>query len=315
MSPPFVVAVVATHRRPRELAALLRSLKAGKTAPCGVVVVDNAGDAQTAAIIREYGECAHCITPGDNLGCGGGLRLAEEKAFVLFGGRLTHLWVLDDDAVVDPGALAILLDEMQREEADAAYPMVIGRDGRAGWTPGLVDREKRRFLEGNARPADYAAKWGDAPVPFTWAQGVALLVTRGAVEAAGFHRGDFWVRGEDLDFSLRLTARGRGIFVPRAVVEHLPPETTAPASRRAEFLKHCALLQNMFFLSLRQPHGRSLIASLPGALKHFLRSWSVGEALCEVPRAFWFGAVKGTPAGSPCGEYYLRKSREATACA
>jgi GT2 family glycosyltransferase len=309
MSAPFVVAVVATHRRPRELAALLRSLRESSHRPGGVVVVDNANDAGTAAAVHAYGNDAHCITPGDNLGCGGGLRLAEEQAFALFGDRLTHIWVLDDDAVVDHGALAVLLDEMQREHADAAYPMVLDRQGRAGWTPGLVDSGKRRFLEANARPEDYAAKWGDAPVPFTWAQGVALLVTRRAIEAAGMHRADFWVRGEDLDFSLRLTARGRGVFVPRAFVEHLPPETTAPSSRTAEFLKHCALLQNMFFLALRQPHGRGLAASLPGALKHFVRTWSIAGMLREVPRAFCLGAVKGKPAGAPGGDFYLRKSR------
>jgi GT2 family glycosyltransferase len=94
-----------------------------------------------------------------------------------------------------------------------------------------VGRARRRFLESGTRPESYVAKWSDAPVAFTWAQGVALLVTRRAIEVAGFHSNDFWVRGEDLDFSLRVTAGGRGIFVPRAVVEHLPPETSDPAAR------------------------------------------------------------------------------------
>ena len=39
------------------------------------------------------------------------------------------------------------------------------------------------------------------------------LVRRAAVDAAGFHRADFWVRGEDLDFSLRLNMKGPGVLL------------------------------------------------------------------------------------------------------
>ena len=114
------------------------------------------------------------------------------------------------------------------------------------------------------------------------------------------HRDDFWVRGEDLEFSLRLTAHGRGILVPTVVVQHLPSPENTGLSREAEYLKHCALIQNIAFIGFRLPHGRRVAWTIVGALRRFFRAWSwpaIGDAI----RALWRGAILGEPAGAGTG--------------
>jgi GT2 family glycosyltransferase len=285
-----VVAVVATFRRPRELTRLLDSL-AGVDA---IVVCDNAASAEVRAAVERI-PGGHYLAPEKNLGCGGGLRLAEVHAWKVEGHRLTHLLVLDDDAVLSPDTVSTLCAALQREQAQVAYPLVLGADGRPGWLPGLRRRSQHRLGRTPMEVAEYRARLGAEFADFDWAQGICLLATRAAVETTGFHRDDFWVRGEDLDFTLRLTAQGRGIFVPGITVQHLPPESPTPADARAEYLRHAAMVQNIAFLAFTQRHGHRIRHSVPGASLRFLRTWGA-RALPDLFTALGRGA-RGEPAG------------------
>ncbi len=296
------VAVIATHRRPAELSRLLASLEKSTVALYGVVVVDNAGDAATRENVERCSLPHRYLAPGENLGCGGGLHLAEETALREFP-TLTHVWVLDDDAVVEPATLGTMLDAMRANSAGAACPIAADADGRLNWFPGLSERAKFDVLRRVATPGEYLEKCGPSPVPFTWATGVALLVDREAMLCAGLHRVDFWMRGEDLDFSLRVTAAAKGLFVPAARVAHLPPGGGRVVDDFPERMKHAAMLQNCAMLAARTKHGRCLARHWPGnALRHLRRFGP--SALGDVLRAAWLGAVCGLPAGAKGGGYF-----------
>jgi GT2 family glycosyltransferase len=287
--------LIATYRRPRELERLLDSLAGEELS--AAIVVDNEGNGEVRMLVEKTGPWAHYVDPGANLGCGGGLRLAEERALELAGSTLTHLLILDDDAVLAPGTVGALAEALEKELASLAYPLITANGGQVGWLPGLAERTRglRDTFEGT--PEDFRAQFGSAPRDVVWAQGICLLVTVAEVKRWGLHRDDFWVRGEDLEFSLRLTAHERGIFVPTVVVQHLPPPETAPLSREAEYLKHCALVQNMAFIGFRLRHGRRIAWTVPGALRRFFRVWS-WAAMSDALRALWRGAVLGQPAGA-----------------
>jgi dTDP-4-dehydrorhamnose reductase len=294
---PLVVGVTATYRRPVEVERLLRSLEASDCPLHALVIVDNAGDPAIQALASSAHLHTEYLSPGTNLGCGGGLHAGERLAMEKFGGGLTHLWILDDDAVIEPGTLGILLAAMAAGNADTAHPLVIGSDGMLGWFPGLLDPVKFQGVKERQTPDEFIVRCGLDPVPFSWAQGIALLVTRRAIETLGFHRTDFWVRGEDLEFSLRITKDFRGLYVPAARVQHLPPESTGPVSPEGEYRKHLAMLQNIAYTALRLPHGRRIARTIPGNWLRFLRSWPLSRALTDSLAAFWKGAILGRPAG------------------
>ena len=108
-----VTALVATYRRPRELARLLDSLAAIASGLARVVVVDNSSSAEVKAVVEAARCPAHYVDPGKNLGCGGGLQLAGRRAQELSGEDGTHFVILDDDAVLAPDSLEILAAAME----------------------------------------------------------------------------------------------------------------------------------------------------------------------------------------------------------
>src|SRR5688572_27322393 len=151
-----VVGVVATYRRPRELARLLASLVGVDE----VIVCDNSASGEVRAVVEAAPCAAHYLAPGENLGCGGGLRLAEEHAWKIGGDPLTHLLVLDDDAVLAPDTVPGLAAALEREKAVAAYPLVTGPDARTGWLPGLRDRTRHRLGKTPLEVSAYRTRFG-----------------------------------------------------------------------------------------------------------------------------------------------------------
>lgn len=296
---PFVVGVVATYRRAPELARMLRSLE-GVSVPMALLVVDNADDPDTALAVckQPAGVEVVRLVPGSNLGCGGGLAYGERAAMARYGDRLTHILPMDDDIEFAAGTLEQLLDAMKRNGADLACPLIVWPDGRLGWTPGLVERRPFRAALKAQSPSNYLARFGDRSIRFTWATGVCLLATRRALEKCGFHRDDFLIRGEDLEWTLRITARYTGIFVPGTMVRHLPRTAAeSPEAAAAEHRKHGAMLQNIAYIAVHLSHGHRLLKHLPGNLWKFVRTWGL-PALLEGLRLYWIGAVSALPAGA-----------------
>jgi GT2 family glycosyltransferase len=219
---------------------------------------------------------------------------------------LTHLLVLDDDAELEPDTVPRLMDVMDRERACIVYPLVTGADGRVGWTPGLRDRHQHRLGNTSLGVTEYRNRLGSSVAECDWAQGICLLARREAIDVAGLHRADFWVRGEDLDFSLRLTAQGRGVFAPEIVVKHLPPNASTALSGPAEYLRHAAMVQNIAYLGFRQPHGRRIAASVLGASRRFVTTWGI-RAAPDLLSALWRGVIHAEAAGQGNGRTFHQR--------
>jgi hypothetical protein len=126
-----------------------------------------------------------------------------------------------------------------------------------------------------------------------------LLVTRRVVEAVGLPRDDYWFQGEDLEWTLRISARFTGVLAPAAECRHFPP----PVDRERAQLKAAAMLQNNAFTATRLPHGRRALRHMPGNAWRFLRAARfTPAAVAHVVRAHWLGVIRGLPAGAPGGD-------------
>jgi GT2 family glycosyltransferase len=298
MNSAFVVGIVATFQRVPELHQLVNSLQEAGPELKALVVIDNSPERGAEAVVSMSHLATVYLHPGRNLGCGGGLHLGMKTALEKFGDRITHLLLLDDDAVLPANAITALIKRARAVGAEVVYPMIVNHEGRIGWFPGLLSPIPWNVIRQVDTPEEYWKKCGNTPVPFSWSPGVCLLISEDAVRTAGFPATDFWVRGEDLEYSLRLTSKFRSAFIPDVVVQHLLSQAISPGSS-GELLKHLAMLQNIAYMATRLPHARRLLRTIPGNTFRFFRvngySLSHFGSLCA---ALWLGMFRGRPAGA-----------------
>jgi len=132
--PAQIVALVATRFRTDLLSRLLGSLQSQTLLPVAVVITDNGPDAATERLPGSSSLPLELVSPGKNLGFGGGLALAGERALRKFPG-LTHFLVVDDDAILSPGDLQSLLDSSKKYQAGTIAPFLTDAAGKLQEAP------------------------------------------------------------------------------------------------------------------------------------------------------------------------------------
>src|SRR5690349_1934881 len=163
-------------------------------------ICENSVDAPLAQAIREQVVARTCGTalagvdfvPAEtNHGFGGGHNLLAQR------GTAEFLLLLNQDVVLEPGALAVLLDEA------------------AGDDPSVAAWEMRQIPY--EHPKSYDPATGDAP----WVSGAAVLFRGAAFRELGGFEPRIFMYGEDVDLSWRLRAKGwRLRYIARAAVQH-----------------------------------------------------------------------------------------------
>jgi glycosyltransferase involved in cell wall biosynthesis len=258
--------------------------------------VDNDADPAIDELLAATGvPYRHHLLPG-NPGCAAAL--AHGLRHALADPSADAFLILDDDAELSAECVQELEMELSRGEVNVAVPVIVDERGEITSIAGLLDPIAWRQIK---QPSleQYQKECGLKPVKFSWCPGVCLLVSRQAVVKLGVPREDLWMMGEDLEYSMRLTADGGGAFVPRARAKHLPPTPAFPiAGRKREYVKRLAMLLNSMYLSTRVPHCRRLLWHLPGNCWKFLMHarWRP-SAVFDLLAMLWTGAVRGENAG------------------
>lgn len=305
-----VAAAIATHRRDHELGRLLDALAADRAAVTGgVFVADNASCESTRALCAKSPISTVWIPRPINNGPGPAWNSAIGAA--LENPAVTHVLVLDDDVVPPPGTIDALLDALASAQAGAAAPLLFDDKNRLWAFPEPEEKALRTAIRRTVNEAECRKALGGEPHEFCWATGACMLYARRAFETCGFFRGDFWMLGEDLEFSMRVAAACGGVFTAKAIVPHLPPPPDAATVRVSHRLKFLALLQNLSYLAFHSPCSGHLRSYLAGNFKRYartegLRPGTMWDGWC----AFYEGALRKQPAGTPAGARLRERARK-----
>jgi len=221
--------VVITWRGREHVGACLDAV-AAQTRPHRILVVDNASDDGTAAVLAVHPAKPEVTRLPANAGYAGGLAAALPAVTTEF-----VAW-LNDDAVPAPDWLALLEDALDAAPAAAA----------AGSRMESADGDPISL--GVALTADGHGRDLTAPAPvFGFCGGAALLRTADLVAAGGVPA-RFFCYYEDTDTAWRLRLRGRDVLsVPAARVVHRHGASSRPGSR----LFHRWNERNRLFMLLR----------------------------------------------------------------
>ena len=203
-----------TRNRVAMLKTCLERL-ADQTRPADhVLVVDNGSEDETPELLSGRTDVEVLRLPENVGGPGGfahGLQGGVDRGF-------DWIWLLDDDAFPESGALAALVDGIAR----APVPPDL-MTSAVRWTDGRLHPMNRPWLRLNRRVEFVeAAAAGLAPVRA--ATSVSTMVSREAVLEHGFAPAHYTVWIDDIEWTGRILREGTGYLVPESVTVHATPE-------------------------------------------------------------------------------------------
>jgi hypothetical protein len=218
-SPVDVTVSIVNHENRDRVIECLRSLAddGERRATVEVIVVDNASEDGSGEAIAGAFPSVGLIRRRRRHGFGANHNLALRRA----AGR--HVLLLNDDTLVEPGAIDALADYLDRHPTVAlAAPMVLtgaGQRQESAWrlpSP-LLDVVGALTLGHSPAPLSR----GSSPRQVGWAIGCALLARRERIVAVGGFDEGYFMYSEEIDLARRLASAGlQTHWVPAATVIH-----------------------------------------------------------------------------------------------
>jgi GT2 family glycosyltransferase len=211
-----VAAVVVTYNRRALLAECLAALHAQTRPPERILVVDNASTDGTAAWLREAHPEVDLLALATNEGGAGGFHEGMRRAHAE---GADWLWLMDDDTIPRPDALAELLAAPARLGDAMPAPALLA--SRVEWADGRLHPMNVPGFE-RTFPDRLLAGAERGVMPLRTATFVSLLVHRSAVDRHGLPLKHFFIWSDDIEFSARVMRDGTtpGVLVPTSVVLH-----------------------------------------------------------------------------------------------
>jgi GT2 family glycosyltransferase len=208
-----VTAVVVTYNRRELLLESLAALHTQSRPPDEVIVVDNASADGSADAVRSGYPSVRLAELTRNTGGAGGF--AYGTALALAGGA-DLVWLMDDDTVPQPGALAAML--AARTSVTGPVPALIA--SRVEWTDGRPHPMNTPRVKPFASKAERLAAAAAGCQPIRSASFVSVLVDAAQCRRRGLPQADYFLWNDDFEFTTRLLRGNVGLLCPASVVVH-----------------------------------------------------------------------------------------------
>ena len=216
-----VTAVLVAYNRRDLLQESVQAL-AEQTRPVDrLVIVDNAstdGSGEGAeALAEEWGGHARVIRLLENTGGAGGFAVGIAAAIAE--DDTDWVWVMDDDTVPGPDALAGALATHERYRATGPDDLAV-MGSRVIWTDGEdhpMNTPKAKIRASSAE-RERAASVGAMEIRSISFVSAFLRASR--VRELGLPIADYFLWNDDFEYSARLLRGARGLYVPDSVVTH-----------------------------------------------------------------------------------------------
>jgi len=215
-----IAAIICTWNKRDDLLECLASLAKVAGEPFDVVVVDNASSDGTTEAVRRRFPAAKLIVNTKNLGGAGGFN--SGLRYVLDAGKYRFAWLLDNDVVVDPGALTGLRAEFDRDPTVAIAGSLILRRDTPTTLQELGARVSLETFEREPIYKDYPlAAIGKEPLEVDYVPACSLLVDLEKVRRVGLLDEEFFLYYDDVEWCIRMKRAGyRVMATPMSRVWH-----------------------------------------------------------------------------------------------
>ena len=218
-----VVAIVVTYNRHELLIKCLDAILSQTYSVSKLLVVNNRSTDGTEKLFQEGGKyygnsVIECLNLDKNIGGAGGfstgIKYTDEKS------DYDWVWVMDDDVIPQEDSLQELIN---------AKELLTKKDKKIGFLASEVYGLKGEFMnvpavDTRATENGYA-NWfehlEDGIVSISNATFVSLLIPRKAIRAVGYPIADYFIWGDDSEYTTRITTNyATAYFVGRSKVLH-----------------------------------------------------------------------------------------------
>jgi GT2 family glycosyltransferase len=187
-----------------------------------IVVVDNASYDNSEAKLRQAFPHITVLQTGVNLGYAGGNNLGIRWALAR---GADYIWILNNDTIVNPGALTALVDKINSDPQYAMCGSLLVYDherervqacggARFNWATGTA-----RYIGEGISPSRLPAV-ATVEAELDYVLGASLLVRQSFIETGGLLDERYFLYFEELDWAARLQKGQKLGFAPRSIVYH-----------------------------------------------------------------------------------------------
>jgi GT2 family glycosyltransferase len=290
---PEVCIIVLNWNGWRDTLDCLDSLEKLNYPSYEVVVVDNGSADGSEERIRERCPYVAIVQTGANLGFARGNNSGIEYAL---GQGVDLVWLLNNDTLVEPGALTAMVAALRED----------GEVGAVGSVLRYMDEPDRIQCYGGGwiRPWLGMSRWFTSPAPdevlrhhLQYIVGASLLIRREAIERTGLLDEGFFMYWEDADFGFRLLKDGWRLAVaPESTVWH--KDSVVPGKSETLDFNFNASAVRYFYKHSRLPLVPVLIGVGGRFAKRVLRGdWARARAVARGAFAGWQLALRSDKRG------------------
>ncbi len=217
-----IACVIVTFNRLDYLKIAFRAVVNQIRPPDHVIIVDNCSSDGTFEWLAELAGKqidVMVLTMDTNLGGAGGFHYGIDAAWRC---GADWIWTMDDDCQPAPDALQQLIRGMNVHEA--------GSRRRIGFLASRVNWSDGNFHEMNAPGIAYGTDRNPfhahaKPVRVHYSSFVSILIHRRAVERVGLPIKEFFIYGDDVEYTKRITTAGFvAYYIESSQVQHLTKE-------------------------------------------------------------------------------------------
>ncbi|HGO5856172.1 TPA: glycosyltransferase family 2 protein [Mannheimia haemolytica] len=217
-----ICAVVVTYNRKEKLIECLAALKAQTHLLDHIVVIDNASQDGTIDFLRENSwQNSPTFTlktlPNNQGGAGGfyeGIKFAEENQF-------DYIWLMDDDGVPAIDCLEQLLPYANEKRYIGPLVLDISDPNKLTFTLRLPKSKTVLSSLNDITSGQFQQIIYDVVMPFN-----GVLFSRKLVEGIGLPRKEFFIWGDDMEYTWRARKQGYEIFTVIDAKFYHPRELT-----------------------------------------------------------------------------------------
>lgn len=213
------IAIVVTYNRKEYLKECIAALRQSEK-PVDILIVDNASTDGTRDAIQNLIDSGNIfyLNTGKNLGGAGGYHLGIKKAYAL---GYEYFWLMDDDTIVHPDSLTELY--RAKEEIGDHFGFL---SSLALWVDGSGCKMNSPTLA-----LDWikdTALLEDGIIKLSNASFVAFFLRREVVEKVGLPIKEYFIWGDDSEYSGRISRVFPCYFVTGSQVTHKMKNNDAP---------------------------------------------------------------------------------------